>query len=86
MCQRAVLVRQVGDEEPERIERRLGLMPVMVRSALCHLQLRLIAVYTRAEHGSRALANYAKAICVRMRQKPVVAVVSLLALCVEVEA
>ena len=28
---------QVGDGEPERIERRLGLMPVMVRSKLCHL-------------------------------------------------
>ena len=35
---RAFLMRQVGDGTPERIERRLGLMPVMVRSNLCHLK------------------------------------------------
>lgn len=35
---RAVLVRQVGDAPPERLDRRLGQMPVMVRSRLCHLR------------------------------------------------
>lgn len=35
---RAVLVTQIGDEPPERIDRRLGLMPVMLRSRLCHLR------------------------------------------------
>ena len=34
---RAVLMRQVGDGEPEWLERRLGLMPVMLRSSRCNL-------------------------------------------------
>ena len=34
---RAVFCVQVGEGDPERIEVRLGLMPIMVRSKLCHL-------------------------------------------------
>jgi len=34
---KATFCRQLGGGDPERIERSLGLMPVMVRSNLCHL-------------------------------------------------
>lgn len=34
---RAMVMVQVGDAPPERIDRRLGLMPIMVRSSHCHL-------------------------------------------------
>ena len=33
----AVICRQVGDEEPETYTRKLGLLPVMVRSKRCNL-------------------------------------------------
>ena len=50
---RAFIMRQVGDGPPERIERRLGLMPVMVRSSLCHLKgLNPAAMVARHEEGS----------------------------------
>ena len=34
---RAMVMVRVGDAPPERIDRRLGLMPIMVRSSHCHL-------------------------------------------------
>ena len=50
---RAVLMRQVGEGPPERFERRLGLMPVMVRSKLCHLAgLSPEAMMAKHEEGS----------------------------------
>ena len=50
---RAVLVRQVGDGPPERLERRLGLMPIMLRSKLCHLRdLSPSAMIAQHEEGS----------------------------------
>ena len=50
---RATIVRQVGEGEPERLERRLGLMPIMVRSKLCHLRgLSPAGLVERHEEGS----------------------------------
>ena len=49
----AVVMLQVGDDAPERIERRLGLMPVMLRSKLCNLRgLSPSQLVDRHEEGS----------------------------------
>ena len=50
---RAVLMRQAGEEAPDQLERRLGLMPIMVRSKLCHLNgLSSAGLVGKHEEGS----------------------------------
>ena len=55
---RAYLMKQVGEEPPERLERRLGLMPVMVKSKLCHLRGMGPAALTAAHEESSEMGGY----------------------------